>query len=81
MAGAKVVNNSPICPFCDEKEKLKVIDVDTQSTEDDTYFSILIICRNCNKESFYYLDLFMENRYSITDKRLSKITKENEVND
>lgn len=68
MGAAIIENNRPKCPLCDEKEKLKVIDVDVALLDGVKFFEILIRCNSCNRESYYFLDTEMKKRLSANKK-------------
>lgn len=73
---ALIVNNKPCCPNCNEKDvnKLKVIQSDIGIIDSEKYFEIVIRCRKCKRESYYFLDLNMQERIAV-DKKSCRYTR------
>lgn len=68
MKSSIILNNSPKCPYCFEYDynNLKAIDVGVALIDGERHFEIIMKCKTCSKESYYFLDMEMERRKDVS---------------
>lgn len=72
---AIISKNKPICPYCKGQGKeLKVVDVEVALVDNKKHFELEAKCLRCNRKTYYFLDLEMFKRKSISknSKRFEK---------
>lgn len=72
---AIIKDNKPVCPYCErETKELKVVDVEVALVDNKKHFELEAKCLRCNRKTYYFLDLEMFKRKSISknSKRFEK---------